>query len=262
LDEALDFMKQIRDKEMERATHQPPLQGQELQEFESNLTQLSQQARFHNMAAVDTSHTLALLTSCCDRFFCHSIIVERLSAMLNYFLHKLTGPGMKEFKVQNFEHHDFKPSVMVAEICKIYINLCHNDDFCQAISSDERSYSAELLPKATATLIKISQPPDMIQKFEDLTVKIQNAAEKQLQEVDLAEFAPEEFIDPIIGTLMKEPVMLPSSKNIVDKTTIARHILSDQSDPYNRSPLTLDQVIPQSELKERIEQWITKKRSK
>lgn len=62
---------------------------------------------------------------------------------------------------------------MVAEICKIYINLCHNDDFCQAISSDERSYSAELLPKATATLIKISQPPDMIQKFEDLTVKIQ-----------------------------------------------------------------------------------------
>ena len=27
------------------------------------------------------------------------------------------------------------------------------------------------------------------------------------------------------------------------RTTIARHLLSDQSDPFNRNPLTMDQVI-------------------
>ena len=37
--------------------------------------------------------------------------------------------------------------------------------------------------------------------------------------------APEEFLDPIMGTLMTDPVMLPASKNIVDRTVIARHIL-------------------------------------
>lgn len=37
--------------------------------------------------------------------------------------------------------------------------------------------------------------------------------------------APEEFLDPIMGTLMTDPVMLPDSKNIVDRNIIARHIL-------------------------------------
>ena len=37
---------------------------------------------------------------------------------------------------------------------------------------------------------------------------------------------------------------------IVDRQTIARHLLSDQNDPFNRDPLTLDKVIPQDELKE------------
>ena len=37
--------------------------------------------------------------------------------------------------------------------------------------------------------------------------------------------APEEFLDPIMGTLMTDPVMLPASQNIVDRNVIARHIL-------------------------------------
>ena len=37
---------------------------------------------------------------------------------------------------------------------------------------------------------------------------------------------------------------------IVDRQTIARHLLSDQNDPFNRDPLTLDKVIPQDELKQ------------
>ena len=36
---------------------------------------------------------------------------------------------------------------------------------------------------------------------------------------------PEEFIDPILGTLMYEPVRLPSSGTVLDKATIARHLL-------------------------------------
>ena len=48
---------------------------------------------------------------------------------------------------------------------------------------------------------------------------------KQLEDDDLVSAAPEEFLDPIMGTLMKQPVLLPCSKMIVDKSTIARHIL-------------------------------------
>ena len=48
---------------------------------------------------------------------------------------------------------------------------------------------------------------------------------KKLLEEDLVERAPEEFLDPIIGILMREPVLLPSSQITVDKSTIARHLL-------------------------------------
>jgi len=37
--------------------------------------------------------------------------------------------------------------------------------------------------------------------------------------------APENFLDPIMSTLMVDPVILPSSKMNVDRSTIARYIV-------------------------------------
>lgn len=84
--------------------------------------------------------------------------------------------------------------------------------------------------------------------------------EKANQEV-LAD-APEDFLDPIMSTLMLDPVILPSSNVRVDRTTIARHLLSDQSDPFNRSPLTMDQVKPDDELRSKIQEWVNEKKRK
>ena len=44
-------------------------------------------------------------------------------------------------------------------------------------------------------------------------------------EDEATEDAPEEFLDALLSTLMKDPVMLPSSKKVVDRSTISRHIL-------------------------------------
>lgn len=71
---------------------------------------------------------------------------------------------------------------------------------------------------------------------------------------------PDEFMDPIMSTLMTDPVILPSSKVTVDRSTIARHLLSDQTDPFNRSPLTMDQVQSNVDLKTEIKTWIDQKR--
>lgn len=40
-----------------------------------------------------------------------------------------------------------------------------------------------------------------------------------------------------------------------------RHLLSDQTDPFNRSPLSMEQVIPNTELAEEIQRWIQERRS-
>lgn len=42
---------------------------------------------------------------------------------------------------------------------------------------------------------------------------------------------------------------------------IESHLLNDQTDPFTKAPLTMDQVIPDVELKERIEAWKNERRS-
>lgn len=171
------------------------------------------------------------------------------------------------------------------EICRIYINLEKCDGFCLAVSQDGRSYSPQLFEYAEQVLGNCIQLAmaiftlefneflflshrvtarigggQLISEIRDLAnkVSLEELQEKANQEV-LAD-APDDFLDPIMSTLMTDPVILPSSKVRVDRTTIARHLLSDQSDPFNRSPLTMDQVKTDEELKTKITEWIREKK--
>lgn len=60
----------------------------------------------------------------------------------------------------------------------------------------------------------------------------------------LLENAPEEFFDEMTGELMDDPVMLPNSKQILNRDTIEKLLLRAQIDPYDRTPLTKEELIP------------------
>jgi ubiquitin conjugation factor E4 B len=44
--------------------------------------------------------------------------------------------------------------------------------------------------------------------------------------------------------MMRDPVILPTSRAVIDRSTIKSHLLSDAKDPFNREPLTIEEVIP------------------
>ncbi|KAH3871035.1 ubiquitin conjugation factor E4 A-like [Dreissena polymorpha] len=263
LDEALDFMKQI--KEKQQLMDGPDWSGlpqQRRQETESSMHQLRMMARYHNMMGNLTILTLEMLTKDICSIFCHRVMVERIASMLNYFLLHLVGPKQRDLKVKDVNDFEFKPRQLVSDITKIYMNLSDNDAFCRAVSGDGRSYSKELFPKAVHVLQKIGTSPIFISNFAALHTKICAVGLAQQEEEELLADAPEEFLDPIMGTLMRDPVKLPTSGNIVDRSIISRHILSDQIDPFNRQPLTLDMVVPMTELKEKIDTWILDQKNK
>jgi ubiquitin conjugation factor E4 B len=72
---------------------------------------------------------------------------------------------------------------------------------------------------------------------------------------------------------MKDPVILPASKISIDLATIKRHLLSDPSDPFRRSPLKIEDVVPSNalfssgrltedhELKAKIQQFMDQHRA-
>lgn len=70
---------------------------------------------------------------------------------------------------------------------------------------------------------------------------------------------PEEFSDPISADIMKDPVKLPSSNVIIDRNVIKQILLNDEHDPFNRSPLKINEVIEMPELKKKIDEWIRSK---
>ena len=60
---------------------------------------------------------------------------------------------------------------------------------------------------------------------------------------------------------MTDPVLLPVSKVIVDRKTIEQHLLSDQNDPFNRTKLTKEMLVPCKDLKKKIDDYVKKKKN-
>lgn len=100
----------------------------------------------------------------------------------------------------------------------------------------------------------------LVGEISDFAVKVSQLEKQEIENQKALEDAPDEFLDPIMSTLMFDPVVLPSSHVTVDRTTIARHLLSDQTDPFNREPLTMDQVKTDAILKEKIESWVRERK--
>jgi ubiquitin conjugation factor E4 B len=40
-----------------------------------------------------------------------------------------------------------------------------------------------------------------------------------------------------------------------------QHLLTDQRDPFNRMPMTEEQVVPQPELRARVAEWLAAQRA-
>ena len=259
LDEALDYMKQIQTEQAARPEW-ADLPPNERTNRESQLAHIGRLARYHNIMGLDNIKMLDTLTKEITAVFTHSTMVDRIAAMLNYFLKNLVGPERKSLKVQNLEEFSFKPAEIVKYICSIYTHYVKCDSFLQAVSSDGRSYSPELFVQAKSVLENHIRDMELVEALENVAATVKKMAANTLKDDELFADAPDEFLDPIMSHLMKDPVKLPNSGQIVDRPTIARHLLSDQNDPFTRSPLTLDMVIPETELKERISAWMASKR--
>lgn len=260
LDESFETCKKIRDlQEAQDRGEWDDLSDNERRQNLESLRQLSSVAKYNNLLGRESIKILKLLTTTTKNIFTHASMVNRIASFCNYFLLHLVGPKKKKLNVKDKKELEFDPAFTVQCICCIYKNLGDCDSFCLAVANDY-SYSSKLFEDAEEILIRIGGG-DLIVEISEFAEKI-NLLEKQQKEDEIAlSDPPEEFLDPIMSTLMRDPVVLPSSKINIDRCTLQRHLLSDQIDPFNRAPLTMDQVRPNLDLKRQIEEWIAEKRS-
>ncbi|KAI8362010.1 ubiquitin elongating factor core-domain-containing protein [Mortierella sp. GBAus27b] len=228
---------------------------QHRQEREGVLRTAQRQASSYIALGNETVNMLSYLTEVIKEPFLIPEIVDRLAGMLDYNLVILVGDRMTTLRVKNPEEYRFQPRMLLSDIIDIYLHL-DSPTFIAALARDERSYSAGIFEKASRILMNRNlKSPDEIAKLNTLVQKVQAVRQQEaLDEEEMGEI-PDEFLDPLLFTLMEDPVLLPTSNISIDRSTIKSHLLSDSTDPFNRAPLSIGDVIDNVELREKIQAW-------
>ncbi|XP_026460034.1 probable ubiquitin conjugation factor E4 [Papaver somniferum] len=227
---------------------------------EESYSDVEHDIRDYIALALDDINMLAFTSEQITAPFLLPQMVERIANMLNYFLVQLVGPKRNSLNIENAEKYRFKPRTLLRKIISIYVHIARDDKentLAAAICKDARSYSDKLFTEV-AKVRGLGEDGNWmeLQEFANLGAKVRLVASEAMHaEAALGEI-PDEFLDPIQCTLMTDPVTLPSSNVTVERSVIERHLLSDTKDPFNRSHLTQDMLIPDVQLKSRIDEFV------
>ena len=206
---------------------------------------------------------LLSLTKVLQVFFIKNEFITNLAGFLNYSLNIFASPLGNELKLKNLSDYDFNPKFILGGLLSVYSAFYDKIEFIECVVKDERSYkyanferAKNLVENSGKIIIDTTDFTNYLSFFDKLKEEEKKIKEEEINYDD----APEEFCDTLTALLMTDPVKLPKSHVIVDRKTIETHLLSDQTDPFNRSPLTKDMLIPCPELKAKIDEYIKKKK--
>lgn len=254
LDECLTKFPKINDLQAALRPDAPIQLSEEDSKAKSEeLAQLERQATSYMQLANETISMMKIFTGTLSDAFTMPEIVQRLADMLDYNLDTLVGPKSANLRVEDSSKYFFNPKSLLAEFIDIYLNLGKQKRFVEAVAKDGRSYKPSNFESATRILERWSlKSKEDLTAWANLIAKFKTAREIDEQaEEDLGEI-PDEFLDPLMYTLMEDPVILPMSKQTIDRSTIRSHLLSDPTDPFNRQPMNIDDVVPNIEIREKI----------
>ncbi|KAF9483478.1 hypothetical protein BDN70DRAFT_873762 [Pholiota conissans] len=264
MDESLSELTQIHNIQVEmddKATWESkPLEYR--REREGTLRSLERHASGYTTLGRSTVELLKIFTAETKAPFMMPEIVDRLAAMLDYNLQALVGPKYQDLRVREPEKLKFSPRDLLSDILQVFINLSDQTEFIKSVAGDGRSYTKDLFDRAEdIAILRRLKTKEEVAVLHAFVEKVEEAKASLEAEEDLGE-VPDEFLDPLMFTVMRDPVLLPSSRTILDRATIKSHLLSDSKDPFNRAPLAIEDVVAVPELKARIEEFLVERRRK
>ncbi|XP_046405422.1 ubiquitin conjugation factor E4 B isoform X2 [Ischnura elegans] len=255
LDESLEALKRVHEEQALMDTegwHNQPLEI--IQSRQTQLVNDERQLRSYLTLANQTVNLFYIFTKKIQQPFLRPEIVDRFAAMLNFNLIQLSGPQCRDLKLKNPDKFGWFPKKLLSNIFGIYLHLS-SDEFANALAKDERSFKIDLIKGAVDHLLRAKiKTSSQVRKFLELSSKAeQMVIQNMKKEVDYGD-APDEFRDPLMDTLMEDPVRLPSGK-IMDRAVITRHLLNSCTDPFSRQLLNEEMLMPVDDLKAEIQAW-------
>ena len=199
-----------------------------------------------------------------QNFLIKNDFISQLAGYLNYSLNIFGSPLTYELKLKNISEYNFNPHFILGSILSTYSAFYDKFHFIEGVIKDERSYKFSNFDRAKNLVANNKSITINEKDFENYIKFVDNLRreEKVIKNEEINyDDAPQEFLDGLTFLIMTDPVKLPKSQVILDRKTIETHLLSDQTDPFNREPLTKEMLLPCPELKARIEEYMKNKKN-
>lgn len=262
LDESLSKLKLIHEIQLEMADKATwDAQPEEQRKDREKLFRQSEgQATSFLIYTYEVLHLTKTLTAEAPGPFLKGEIVDRLAASLDFNLNVLAGPRCQDLKVQDREKYRFRPRELLGDIIQIIINLADNEQYAIATAKDGRSYSKSLFDNAIRIAARAGLKSEgQLSVLRKMVEKIEGLRAAEAEEEEMGE-TPDEYLDPLTAEIMVDPVVLPASGLTIDFNTIKQHLLTTPQDPFNRTPLKIEDVRRDDKLREEIEAFRAKRR--
>jgi hypothetical protein len=155
-----------------------------------------------------------------------------VSLMTNLTVHQ------KRYKVKDKVDLKFSPIDILITLKSIFLSIIVNRDD-EAILVNLIGEHDGYVKNSVLRIINILIKKDEIKSLEysylsyfdnKINVKIDSNVDIEI---------PDELCDPLMDTLIENPVMLPNDI-IIDLGTISRHLLTSETNPFDRTPLTME----------------------
>jgi len=188
---------------------------------------------------------------------------QLLHSSLDAQLHYLVGPEMRKIKAspQEYDELGFNPKELVKQIAEMYLFLAkaNKAEVVRVVGKDGRFYSSTTFSKASSFVRKYGLlSVGDLDEFTAFCKELSEQVSQQSAAFDEAEI-PSRYLCEMMADIMSDPVMFPQSKIVVDRATALRAIMSSDRDPYSNTPVKVEDLIPQTELKEEIHRFAKEK---
>ena len=181
-------------------------------------------------------------------------IRDSMALIIGFKLESLVGPERNNLVIGESKQY-FNPIYHVKNIFH-WINMLHsNKDFMRTMVNETRYTKTEYIRKLLDILLKKMEieEKDSVKICKFITHI--DDERKKLKEIEEDENIPDELLDPIMGTLIETPILLPVSNTFMEKDVIMRHLLNSATNPFTRDPLTskeLEEYNQREDVQERI----------
>ena len=196
-----------------------------------------------------------------------SIILDKLIKYINFWNSKLVNDSnIRLFNFNKYFLDNFNWNIMYKCTGLIYNTYYDSNSFIKLMKKDNMFYCNDLI--INLDIIQNSKRYN----YNNLNELVKNIdlIKNSKKKNEYKNKFPDEFCDPLLFTPIKNPVILPESQLFIDIKSISNHLINDETDPFNRTKLTLDELeefnlLPVNikkitEFKKKILDWKNKNR--